>query len=292
MKVLYFDRSGFCIWSKRLEAGCFLSDWGQVRTHLLQTRPLRYNFRMDPAPTKKLPSEAEMASYSTAQFIALVHTLATTVQSLQHQLEWFQRQMFGTKSERLRVLENAQQLAIYTLSSRSLYAATVIAYNPVESAMTSEEIILLEKRRAAFNQFYHELMPALVDFVGKMGINPAHEVLKKAEQYVPYLDRALQTMVVANERDRSWLLARMGYFIGEYFVQKYGDCWYVNEIQGSRYFARYVVGKFSRLNNPIPMLDPLSIAQGYVDARTPRHLQKLLTDAEDELTRYARTPNT
>jgi transposase len=53
-----------------------------------------------------------MASYSPAQFIALVQTLAATVQSLQHQLEWFQRQMFGTKSERLRVLENAQQLAL------------------------------------------------------------------------------------------------------------------------------------------------------------------------------------
>lgn len=67
---------------------------------------------MDPAPTPKLPSEAEMASYSPAQFIALVQTLATTVQSLQTQLDWFQRQMFGTKSERLRVLENAQQLAL------------------------------------------------------------------------------------------------------------------------------------------------------------------------------------
>jgi transposase len=32
MKVLYFDRSGFCIWAKRLEAGRFVSDWTQVRT--------------------------------------------------------------------------------------------------------------------------------------------------------------------------------------------------------------------------------------------------------------------
>jgi len=32
MKVLYFDRSGFCIWAKRLEAGRFVSDWAQVRT--------------------------------------------------------------------------------------------------------------------------------------------------------------------------------------------------------------------------------------------------------------------
>jgi Transposase C of IS166 homeodomain len=53
-----------------------------------------------------------MATYSPAQFIALVQTLAATVQSLQAQLEWFQRQTFGTKSERLRVLESAQQLAL------------------------------------------------------------------------------------------------------------------------------------------------------------------------------------
>lgn len=32
MKVLYFDRSGFCIWSKRLEQGRFLSDWRGVAT--------------------------------------------------------------------------------------------------------------------------------------------------------------------------------------------------------------------------------------------------------------------
>jgi transposase len=67
---------------------------------------------MDTGPTQKLPSEAEMAAYSPAQFIALVQTLAAIVQSLQAQLEWFQRQTFGTKSERLRVLENAQQLAL------------------------------------------------------------------------------------------------------------------------------------------------------------------------------------
>ncbi len=67
---------------------------------------------MDAAPTSKLPSETEMASYSPAQCVALVRTLGSTIQSLQAQLEWFQRQMFSTKSERLRVLENMQQLAL------------------------------------------------------------------------------------------------------------------------------------------------------------------------------------
>jgi transposase len=32
IKVLYFDRTGLCIWAKRLEQGRLLSDWNAVRT--------------------------------------------------------------------------------------------------------------------------------------------------------------------------------------------------------------------------------------------------------------------
>lgn len=32
IRVLYFDRTGLCIWAKRLEAGRFISDWGRVAT--------------------------------------------------------------------------------------------------------------------------------------------------------------------------------------------------------------------------------------------------------------------
>jgi transposase len=32
IKVLYFDRTGFCVWAKRLEQGRYVSDWRAVAT--------------------------------------------------------------------------------------------------------------------------------------------------------------------------------------------------------------------------------------------------------------------
>lgn len=154
--------------------------------------------------------------------------------------------------------------------------------------MVSEEHSLLERRKAGFDEFYRALIPSVVEFVEKMGISPAHEVLKHADRFAPHLDHALQNVVVANDQDRSWLLMRMGYFIGEYFAQRYGGCWYVNEIHGSRYFARYVVGQFSRLDNAALMLDPFQIAQDYVESPVPRQLKKLLDEVDAELTKRSK----
>ena len=42
MRVLYFDRSGFCIWGKRLEAGRFVSDWAAVRTREIDWTQLKW----------------------------------------------------------------------------------------------------------------------------------------------------------------------------------------------------------------------------------------------------------
>lgn len=54
MKVLYFDRSGFCIWTKRLEAGRFISDWRGVRTRQMDWTGLKLLLEgIEPARQRK-----------------------------------------------------------------------------------------------------------------------------------------------------------------------------------------------------------------------------------------------
>jgi len=54
MRVLYFDRSGFCIWSKRLEAGRFLSDWKDIRSRHMDWTELKLMLEgIEPARRRK-----------------------------------------------------------------------------------------------------------------------------------------------------------------------------------------------------------------------------------------------
>jgi transposase len=41
VKCLYFDRSGYCVWSKRLEAGRFIGDWRRVQSRELDWTGLK-----------------------------------------------------------------------------------------------------------------------------------------------------------------------------------------------------------------------------------------------------------
>jgi transposase len=54
MKVLYWDRSGFCIWMKRLEAGRFISDWSRVTSRQIDWTTLKLMLEgIEPARFKK-----------------------------------------------------------------------------------------------------------------------------------------------------------------------------------------------------------------------------------------------
>lgn len=136
------------------------------------------------------------------------------------------------------------------------------------------------ERQAKFDHFYAELAPVLIDFIDVLGIAPAQEVLKQACDYLPYVEKALQDMAIADDEDRKWLQVRMMYYLGEYFAQQYGGYWFVNETPGSPLFGRCVVGKFSSFPNAALMVDPFEIAAVYVDLPCPRLLAELVAKFE------------
>ena len=99
----------------------------------------------------------------------------------------------------------------------------------------------LSRRRTQFDSFLEERMPVLTDFIERLELPNAPMVLVEADTYLPAVSQFMESQELAAE-DRAWILTRVGYFVGELLVQKYGGCWYLNETPDTRYFLRYVVG--------------------------------------------------
>ena len=70
MRVLYFDRTGFCVWAKRLEAGRFIGEWSQVRTREMDWTGLKLMLEgIEPGKQRKryrLPESAQKSPSNTS----------------------------------------------------------------------------------------------------------------------------------------------------------------------------------------------------------------------------------
>ena len=85
IKVLYFDRSGYCVWAKRLEAGRFIGDWRAVRSRVMDWTALKLLLEgIEPGRQRKrfwYVQPAEKTSQDTAQK-APRNTAQTTMKML------------------------------------------------------------------------------------------------------------------------------------------------------------------------------------------------------------------
>jgi hypothetical protein len=148
--------------------------------------------------------------------------------------------------------------------------------------LTPDEQELLDTRIRDFDAFHEERMPVLVHFMEVLSMPEPALVLLHADRYLPPLDQWLQQQTISDEH-RVWLLTRVTYFVGEYFVQRLNGYWLVNKYPDTRTFARYVVGGFSKIANSLAMLDPFSVADECLAEPRGRSLIKLIAEGEREL---------
>lgn len=148
--------------------------------------------------------------------------------------------------------------------------------------LSNEQEQLLQQSQTAFDAYYDALGASLVSFVERLGIQPAHEVLTNAAEYLPYIDAAMRTIVIRDE-SWQWVKTMLGYFIGEYFVQGHAGCWYVETRAESPHFCRYMVGGFEHGLPLDAAIDPEALALAFLGQSAPRELAKLIEDAQTRL---------
>jgi hypothetical protein len=148
--------------------------------------------------------------------------------------------------------------------------------------LTPHERATIARRKERFDLFLEERMPLLTDFMQRLELPKPAFVLVEADKYLLALDQWLKDQII-NPPDNVWLLTRLGYFVGEYLVQQFSGCWFLNEIADSRYFARYVVGQFARALNPNAMVDPFAVSEACIAEPPGRSLSRLLLSVEEEI---------
>lgn len=91
----------------------------------------------------------------------------------------------------------------------------------------------IEKQKERFESFRKERMPVLHDFSQKLEFQNPHEILINPQAFLEPISSWLSEQEISKEA-RNWIIVRVGYFLGEFFVEKHDGCWSVCEASGSR----------------------------------------------------------
>ena len=88
IKVLYWDRTGLCVWSKRLEQGRLLSDWTAVKTREMDWTGLKLLLEgIEPKRTRhryQRSSSHIKAHYETGTCVNISTCLPTSINAPLH----------------------------------------------------------------------------------------------------------------------------------------------------------------------------------------------------------------
>ncbi len=140
----------------------------------------------------------------------------------------------------------------------------------------------IEKQKERFDSFREERMPVLHDFSQKLGFQNPHEILINPEAFLEPVSNWLADQEISEEA-LNWIVVRIGYFLGELFVEKHDGCWSICEAPSSRYYGHYVVGEFSTFSNPNALFAPMEAAFELAKEPKGRSLSSIVSEIEGAL---------
>ncbi len=140
----------------------------------------------------------------------------------------------------------------------------------------------VEKQKERFDSFREERMPVLHDFSQKLGFQNPHEILINPAAFIEPISSWLSEQDISDEA-KNWIVVRVGYFIGELFVEKHGGCWSVCEARSSRYYGHYVVGDFTSFDNRNALFAPMDAAFELANQPKGRSLSAIVSEIEARL---------
>lgn len=154
-----------------------------------------------------------------------------------------------------------------------------------ERILSATQLELLEQRKAKFDDWLAERMPVLREFAALLELpNPAL-IVEDPGLYLPPIDAWLERQTIEEEHF-AWVTSRIAYFSGEILIQRFSGCWLVCESPASRFFARFVVGRFRDLPNPDAIADPVEMAATFASELPGRSLIRALENVSSALVSF------
>lgn len=150
--------------------------------------------------------------------------------------------------------------------------------------LTEEEIYKLSKLKNDYAVFINDAYSILSDFAIRLNLQEPYFIIRNPDNYIKSISVFLENQIIKSD-DLPWIVTRIGFFIGEYLNCKLGGCWYVNEWPDTRYFLRYVVGRFSKAKRKTAMIDPFEAAHGFLKQPIKRDFLKFVLEIEKECLR-------
>jgi len=117
----------------------------------------------------------------------------------------------------------------------------------------------VEKQKERFDVFRKERMPVLHELAKNLEFPNPHEILLNPKEFLSPLSAWLSEQEISEDA-KNWITVRIGYFLGELFIQKYDGCWLVCELVCLKHYSHYVVGEFSAISNPNALFSPMESA--------------------------------